>query len=47
MLTHKSWLRLVIIVVAGTALFPFLPAPAPVAADGTVTDCSNDSQLSA
>jgi hypothetical protein len=47
MLIHKSWLRFVIIVVTGIALFPFLPAPAPVAADGTVTDCSNDSQLSA
>jgi hypothetical protein len=47
MLNHKSWLRFVIILVTGLALFPFLPTPAPVAADGIVTDCSNDSQLSA
>jgi hypothetical protein len=47
MLRHNSWLRFVIILVTGLALFPFLPTPAPVAADGIVTDCSNDSQLSA
>ena len=44
---HKSCLRFVIIVATGIALFPFLPVPTPVAADGTVTDCTNDSKLSA
>ena len=47
MVTHKTLLRFIIIVAAGIALFPFLPPPSPAAADGTVTDCSNDSQLSA
>jgi len=46
MLNHKSWLRFVIIVVTGITLFPFLPAPVPVAADGTVTNCHDDQQFS-